>query len=53
MHEVKITSAKLAELRMLADWQLLEMGFDPISITLACMDLPFAGPKPKFFPATG
>lgn len=36
MFTVKITSAKLNELRMLADWQLREMGFDPQSITTAC-----------------
>ena len=36
MFEVRITGKKLNELRMLADWQLREMGFDPDSITAAC-----------------
>lgn len=36
MFSVKITAEKLTELRMLADWQLREMGFDPESVTTAC-----------------
>lgn len=35
-HCVEITSRKLDELRMLADWQIRELGFDPASITAAC-----------------
>ncbi len=34
-----MTRRKLEELRMLADWQLVQMGYDPIEITLACLAL--------------
>lgn len=33
---VRITRKKLEELRMLADWQLRELGFEPITINNAC-----------------
>ncbi len=36
MFSVNITAAKLDQLRMLADWQLRELGFDPQSVTVAC-----------------
>ena len=36
MNTVKITDEFLNRLRMLADWQIKEMGFDPDSITEAC-----------------
>ena len=36
MATVKITEAKLRELRMLSDWQLREQGFDPESVTAVC-----------------
>jgi hypothetical protein len=36
MYTVKISAKKLNDLRMLADWQLREMGFDPASVTAAC-----------------
>jgi hypothetical protein len=32
------TSRKLAQLRMLADWQLVEMGYDPAIITAMCLE---------------
>lgn len=35
---IKITLEKLSELRMLADWQLKEMGFDPQSVTTAVLE---------------
>ena len=42
-YEVKITDKKLKELRKMMDWQLKEMGFDPMSINSACakMDTEF------------
>ena len=36
MCDVKVTRQRLNQLRMLADWQLAELGFDPISINAAC-----------------
>jgi hypothetical protein len=35
MYAIKITAEKLRELRMLADWQLKQMGIDPASVTAA------------------
>jgi hypothetical protein len=52
MFDVKIDRKLLERLRMLMDWQLVQMGYDPMSITLACMDLPRLGPKPKHFSAS-
>lgn len=45
MYQVKTTSGAvrvtnrrtLEHLRMLADWQLRDRGFDPTSVTIACM----------------
>jgi hypothetical protein len=51
MHEVKITREYLEKLRMLADWQIVELGFDVMSVTLALTDLENPRPKPKFFPS--
>ena len=32
-----MTPRKLEQLRMLADWQLKQMGYDPQKITLLCL----------------
>lgn len=37
MNEIKVSDEILKRLRMLADWQLREMGIDPASVTAACM----------------
>jgi hypothetical protein len=34
-----LTARKLEQLRMLADWQLVERGYDPAAITAACLAL--------------
>jgi hypothetical protein len=39
MYEIRVTAEHLAELRMLADWQLRERGIDPVSVTAAAMRL--------------
>ncbi len=54
MLEVKISRELLENLRMLSDKQLEQMGYDPVSITVACLQVecePNAKPKPKFFPS--
>lgn len=54
MHEVKINRNLLEKLRMLADWQVAEKGFDPVSVAVACVKCdetqPSIKPKSKFFP---
>lgn len=35
MNEIKISDAKLDELKMLADWQLRELGIEPASVNAA------------------
>ncbi len=40
---IKIAVEKLNELRMLADWQLRQLGYCPESITQACLDVPSFG----------
>ena len=32
-----MTDQKLEQLRMLADWQLRELGYDPAKVTAACL----------------
>lgn len=32
-----MSKRKLEQLRMLADWQLKQLGYDPTKITLACL----------------
>lgn len=39
MPEIKITADQLEQLSKLADWQLLQMGFCPTSITTAWLKL--------------
>jgi len=41
MYTIQITKEKLQELRMLADWQLKEMGIDPISVTHAVLEMKY------------
>ena len=36
INEIRVTDEFLTRLRKLADWQLREMGIDPVSVTLAC-----------------
>lgn len=35
--KLNINDRKLNQLRMLADWQLRNMGYDPIAVTLECL----------------
>ncbi len=38
MYGIKITAKRLNELRMLAEWQLRELGIDPQSVNEACRE---------------
>jgi len=38
LFSVKVSDWHLKRLRMLADWQLRELGFDPASVTKACQE---------------
>lgn len=56
MVTVEITVEKLFELSKLMDWQLVQQGYNPVTITLARMKLADEGVKskdklPKFFPS--
>lgn len=39
MYKIKISEEQLNRLRMKADWQLRELGIDPVSVTIACQQL--------------
>ena len=36
---MRMTPRKLEQLRMLADWQLRELGYDPMEITRLCQEV--------------
>jgi len=38
MHTIRVTTEGLRRLRMLADWQLVQLGYDPASITGASLN---------------
>lgn len=46
MVTIQITKEKLFELSKLADWQLRQMGFDPASITAACLNAIYESKAP-------
>lgn len=37
MNVANVNDRKLSQLKMLADWQLRNLGYDPIEVTLECL----------------